>query len=160
MGRLTALCTVWLARPTRLLPPSLRSGQWMSEFGNPDWELTRYFVLFGSPENHASNLYTVGLKALKKNRAKIVAVRPVRIASGAIADEWIGIKPGTEGLFAASHSRALTNAKGRYPPYCSTYKCALACCSGCWRRRSWSVRTQRDWHSSGLRSEIGRRRSR
>src|SRR6185295_5764623 len=37
---------------------------------------------------------------LKARGAKIVAVNPVRTGYGAIADEWIGIRPGTDGLFA------------------------------------------------------------
>src|SRR5690606_15519119 len=36
----------------------------------------------------------------KARGAKIVAVNPVRTGYGAIADEWIGIRPGTDGLFA------------------------------------------------------------
>ncbi len=72
------------------------------EFGEPDWDLTRYFMLFGVAEDHASNPIKIGLGKLKKKGAKIVAVNPVRTGYGAIADEWIGIKPGTDGLFVAA----------------------------------------------------------
>ena len=72
------------------------------EFGDTDWDHTRYFMLFGVAEDHASNPIKIGLGKLKKRGVKIVAVNPVRTGYNAIADEWIGIKPGTDGLFAAA----------------------------------------------------------
>ncbi|MCF7221527.1 molybdopterin oxidoreductase family protein [Marilutibacter chinensis] len=70
------------------------------EFGEPDWEHTRYLMLWGVAEDHDSNPIKLGLGKVKANGAKIVAVNPVRSGYGAIADEWIGIRPGTDGLFA------------------------------------------------------------
>lgn len=70
------------------------------EFGEPDWEHTRYLMLWGVAEDHDSNPIKLGLGRLKARGAKIVAVNPVRSGYGAIADEWIGIRPGTDGLFA------------------------------------------------------------
>ena len=72
------------------------------EFGDPDWDHTRYFMLFGVAEDHASNPIKIGLGKLKNRGAKVVAVNPVRTGYNAIADEWIGIKPGTDGLFVAA----------------------------------------------------------
>ncbi|HEY4561301.1 MAG TPA: molybdopterin oxidoreductase family protein, partial [Lysobacter sp.] len=70
------------------------------EFGEPDWERTRYLMLWGVAEDHDSNPIKLGLGTLKARGAKIVSVNPVRTGYGAIADEWIGIRPGTDGLFA------------------------------------------------------------
>lgn len=70
------------------------------EFGEPDWEHARYLMLWGVAEDHDSNPIKLGLGKLKARGAKIVAVNPVRSGYGAIADEWIGIRPGTDGLFA------------------------------------------------------------
>jgi anaerobic selenocysteine-containing dehydrogenase len=70
------------------------------EFGEPDWEHSRYLMLWGVAEDHDSNPIKLGLGKLKERGAKIVAVNPVRTGYGAIADEWIGIRPGTDGLFA------------------------------------------------------------
>lgn len=70
------------------------------EFGEPDWEHSRYLMLWGVAEDHDSNPIKLGLGKLKARGAKIVAVNPVRTGYGAIADEWIGIRPGTDGLFA------------------------------------------------------------
>jgi anaerobic selenocysteine-containing dehydrogenase len=70
------------------------------EFGEPDWEHSNYLMLWGVAEDHDSNPIKLGLGRLKERGAKIVAVNPVRSGYGAIADEWIGIRPGTDGLFA------------------------------------------------------------
>ncbi len=68
------------------------------EFGEPDWERTKFFMMFGVAEDHDSNPIKIGLGKLKARGAKFVAVNPVRTGYQAIADEWIGITPGTDGL--------------------------------------------------------------
>lgn len=72
------------------------------EFGEPDWKHTKYFLLFGVAEDHASNPIKIGLGKLKERGVKIVSINPVRTGYSAIADEWIGIRPGTDGLFAGA----------------------------------------------------------
>jgi len=69
------------------------------EFGEPDWDHTKYLMLFGIAEDHDSNPIKIGLGKLKSRGAKVVAVNPCRTGYNAIADEWIGIRPGTDGLF-------------------------------------------------------------
>jgi anaerobic selenocysteine-containing dehydrogenase len=68
------------------------------EFGEPDWERTRYLLMFGCAEDHDSNPIKIGLGHLKARGAKFVSVNPVRTGYSAIADEWLGITPGTDGL--------------------------------------------------------------
>ena len=72
------------------------------EFGEPDWENTRYFMMFGVAEDHASNPLKIALGKLKQQGAKFVSVNPVRTGYSAIADEWVGIRPGTDGLFVGA----------------------------------------------------------
>lgn len=72
------------------------------EFGEPDWEHTKYFMMFGVAEDHASNPIKIELGKLKAKGVKFVAVNPIRTGYGAIADEWIGIAPGTDGLFVGA----------------------------------------------------------
>ncbi|MEM8586888.1 MAG: molybdopterin oxidoreductase family protein [Pseudomonadota bacterium] len=70
------------------------------EFGEPDWDRTKYFMLFGVAEDHDSNPIKMGLGRLKtRGDAKFVSINPARTGYSAIADEWIGIRPGTDGLF-------------------------------------------------------------
>ncbi|HSC12067.1 MAG TPA: molybdopterin-dependent oxidoreductase, partial [Rhodanobacteraceae bacterium] len=77
------------------------------EFGEPDWDQSKYLLMFGVAEDHDSNPIKLGLGKLKGRGAKIVAVNPVRTGYAAIADEWIGIRPGTDGLFVGALIREL-----------------------------------------------------
>jgi len=72
------------------------------EFGEPDWAHTKYFMLFGVAEDHASNPLKTNLGALKKRGVKFVSINPVKTGYSAIADEWVGLRPGTDGLFIAA----------------------------------------------------------
>lgn len=72
------------------------------EFGQPDWDRTKLFMLFGVAEDHDSNPIKMGLGKLKARGGKIIGVNPIRSGYNAIADEWIGITPGTDGLFILS----------------------------------------------------------
>ena len=72
------------------------------EFGEPDWQHTQLLLLWGVAEDHDSNPLKLGLGQIKSRGAKVIAINPVRTGYGAIADEWVGIKPGTDGLLAMS----------------------------------------------------------
>ena len=80
------------------------------EFGSPDWERTKMFMIFGVAEDHDSNPIKIGLGRLKERGAKIVGVNPVRTGYNAIADEWVGITPGTDGLFVLAMVHELLRA--------------------------------------------------
>ena len=80
------------------------------EFGEPDWEHTKYFMMFGVAEDHDSNPIKTGLGKLKTRGARFVSVNPVRTGYSAIADEWIGIRPGTDGLFVIALIHELLKA--------------------------------------------------
>ena len=80
------------------------------EFGSPDWERTKLFMIFGVAEDHDSNPIKMGLSRLKEREAKIIAVNPVRTGYNAIADEWVGITPGTDGLFVLALIHELMGA--------------------------------------------------
>ena len=80
------------------------------EFGEPDWELARFFLMFGVAEDHDSNPIKAGLAKLKANGAKFVSVNPVRTGYSAIADEWIGITPGSDGLLVLALVHELLRA--------------------------------------------------
>ena len=80
------------------------------EFGEPDWEHARYFLMFGVAEDHASNPIKIGLGKLKGRGAKFVSVNPVRTGYSAIADEWIGVRPGTDGMLVLALVHELLKA--------------------------------------------------
>jgi anaerobic selenocysteine-containing dehydrogenase len=81
------------------------------EFGEPDWKHTKYFLLFGVAEDHASNPIKTGLGKLKAKGAKFVSINPVKTGYSAIADEWVGLKPGTDGLFVGALIHELLGAQ-------------------------------------------------
>ena len=80
------------------------------EFGEPDWEHTRYFLLFGCAEDHDSNPIKGGLARIKARGAKFVSVNPVKTGYSAIADEWVGLRPGTDGIFVLALIHELLQA--------------------------------------------------
>ena len=80
------------------------------EFGQPDWDRTKLFMIFGVAEDHDSNPIKMGLGKLKKRGAKVIGVNPIRTGYNAIADEWVGITPGTDGLFILSLVHTLMKA--------------------------------------------------
>ena len=69
------------------------------EFGQPDWDRTKLFVLFGVAEDHDSNPIKIGIGKVKANGGRVVGVNPIRSGYNAVADDWYGITPGTDGLF-------------------------------------------------------------
>ena len=72
------------------------------EFGGPDLDRSKLFVMIGTAEDHHSNPMKVALSKFKRQGGKFIAINPVRSGYAAIADEWIPIKPGTDGaLFLA-----------------------------------------------------------
>ncbi len=72
------------------------------EFGGPDLEQAKLFVMIGTAEDHHSNPMKIALSKFKRNGGRFISINPVRTGYSAIADEWIPIKPGTDGaLFMA-----------------------------------------------------------
>ena len=91
------------------------------EFGEPDWEHARWFMLLGVAEDHDSNPIKLGLAKLKERGAKVVSVNPVRTGYSAIADEWIGITPGTDGLFVLALAHELLRSGKVDAEYLAAY---------------------------------------
>lgn len=82
------------------------------EFGEPDWHQTKYFMMFGVAEDHDSNPIKMGIGSIKKRSdTKYVSVNPVQSGYAAIADEWLGIRPGTDGLFVGALIAELLKAE-------------------------------------------------
>ena len=72
------------------------------EFGGPDLERAKLFVMIGTAEDHHSNPLKVAISKFKREGGRFISVNPVRTGYSAIADEWVPIRPGTDGaLFLA-----------------------------------------------------------
>ncbi|MGE3307084.1 MAG: molybdopterin oxidoreductase family protein [Rhizobiaceae bacterium] len=81
------------------------------EFGAPDWDRTKLFIMFGVAEDHDSNPIKIGISKVKKRGARFVSVNPVRTGYSAIADNWLGVRPGTDGLLILSLVHELLKAR-------------------------------------------------
>ena len=80
------------------------------EFGQPDWDRTKLLLLFGVAEDHDSNPIKIGLGRLKARGARVVGINPIRSGYNAVADDWIGITPGSDGLLILSLIHCLLQA--------------------------------------------------
>ncbi len=91
------------------------------EFGQPDWDHTKLFMLFGVAEDHDSNPIKMGIGKIKKRGARVIGVNPIRSGYNAVADDWVGITPGTDGLFILSLIHLLMKAGKIDLDYLSRY---------------------------------------
>ncbi len=75
------------------------------EFGGPDLDRAKLFVMLGTAEDHHSNPMKIAISKFKRGGGRFISINPVRTGYSAIADEWIPIKPGTDGalLMALLH---------------------------------------------------------
>jgi anaerobic selenocysteine-containing dehydrogenase len=75
------------------------------EFGGPDLDRAKLFVMIGTAEDHHSNPLKIAISKFKRNGGRFISVNPVRTGYSAIADEWVPIRPGTDGalLLAIVH---------------------------------------------------------
>ncbi len=80
------------------------------EFGQPDWDHTKLLILFGVAEDHDSNPLKIGIGQLKSRNVRVIGVNPIRTGYNAVADDWFGITPGTDGLFILSLIHCLLKA--------------------------------------------------
>jgi anaerobic selenocysteine-containing dehydrogenase len=72
------------------------------EFGGPDLEHAKLFIMIGTAEDHHSNPLKAEISKFKRNKGKFISLNPVRTGYSAVADEWLAIKTGTDGaLFMA-----------------------------------------------------------
>jgi anaerobic selenocysteine-containing dehydrogenase len=75
------------------------------EFGGPDLDRAKLFVMIGTAEDHHSNPLKIAISKFKRQGGRFISVNPVRTGYSAIADEWVPIRPGTDGalLLALCH---------------------------------------------------------
>lgn len=82
------------------------------EFGGPDLDHAKLFIMIGTAEDHHSNPMKIALSKFKRAGGRFISINPVRTGYSAIADEWIPIKPGTDGaLFMALMHQLIANQK-------------------------------------------------
>lgn len=85
---------------------------------SPDFHYGKYVMLMGSSKGALGNWAAV-TAALEMSRAhkrgmKLVVVDPVCSNAAAVADEWVPIRPGTDGALVLSMMNVLINELGLY----------------------------------------------
>jgi anaerobic selenocysteine-containing dehydrogenase len=80
------------------------------EFGGPDLDQAKLFVMIGTAEDHHSNPLKIAISKFKRAGGRFISINPIRTGYSAIADEWIPIRPGTDGalLLALTHELIAT----------------------------------------------------
>ncbi|MBK1699657.1 sulfite dehydrogenase subunit SoeA [Thiococcus pfennigii] len=75
------------------------------EFGGPDLDRAKLFVMIGTAEDHHSNPLKIAISQFKRRGGRFISINPIRTGYSAIADEWVPIRPGTDGalLLALIH---------------------------------------------------------
>lgn len=91
------------------------------EFGGPDLEAAKLLIMIGTAEDHHSNPLKKELSKFKRNKGRFISVNPIRTGYTAIADEWVAIKPGTDGAFLLALIHQLIKIDGFDKEYVTRY---------------------------------------
>ena len=83
------------------------------EFGGPDLDRAKLFIMIGTAEDHHSNPMKIAISKFKRSGGRFISINPVRTGYSAIADEWVPIKPGTDGALLLALINVLIE-KGLY----------------------------------------------
>jgi anaerobic selenocysteine-containing dehydrogenase len=77
------------------------------EFGGPDLDRAKLFVMIGTAEDHHSNPLKIAISKFKRGGGRFISINPVRTGYSAIADEWVPIRPGTDGALLLALCREI-----------------------------------------------------
>lgn len=87
-------------------------------FAEPDFDRCNYCILVGCQEGFMVNKNCIRsarrMADARERGMKLVVVDPVMSTAAAKADEWVPIRPGTDGAFALSFINVLLNELGIY----------------------------------------------
>jgi sulfite dehydrogenase (quinone) subunit SoeA len=79
------------------------------EFGGPDLDRAKLLIMLGTAEDHHSNPLKIAISKFKRRGGRFISINPVRTGYSAIADEWVPIKPGTDGALLLAIIREIVN---------------------------------------------------
>jgi anaerobic selenocysteine-containing dehydrogenase len=91
------------------------------EFGGPDLDSAKLFVMLGTAEDHGSNPLKIAISKFKRAGGRFVSVNPVRTGYSAIADEWVPIRPGTDAALLLALCRELVETGLYDREFCVEY---------------------------------------
>ncbi|MDQ5921941.1 MAG: sulfite dehydrogenase (quinone) subunit SoeA [Pseudomonadota bacterium] len=91
------------------------------EFGGPDLEQAKLLIMIGTAEDHHSNPLKKELSKFKRHGGRFISVNPIRTGYSAIADEWVAVKPGTDGALLMALIHQLIKIDGFDYEYITRY---------------------------------------
>jgi anaerobic selenocysteine-containing dehydrogenase len=91
------------------------------EFGGPDLDRAKLFVMMGTAEDHHSNPLKIAISKFKRRGGRFISVNPVRTGYSAIADEWVPIRPGTDGALILALTHEIINTGLYDRPFLARY---------------------------------------
>lgn len=91
---------------------------YLSFFREADYENTNYLILWGTQSGHIVDALPVSsakkLADARVRGARIVVIDPVATPAASLADEWVPIRPGTDGALALCFANLLLNEYSLY----------------------------------------------
>ncbi len=91
------------------------------EFGGPDLERAKLFVMIGTAEDHHSNPLKIAISKFKRRGGRFISINPVRTGYSAIADEWVPIRPGTDGALLLALAHEIIAERALRPRFLARY---------------------------------------
>jgi sulfite dehydrogenase (quinone) subunit SoeA len=91
------------------------------EFGGPDLDRAKLFVMIGTAEDHHSNPLKIAISKFKRRGGRFISINPVRTGYSAIADEWVPIRPGTDGALILALTHEIINTGLYDRPFLARY---------------------------------------
>lgn len=91
---------------------------YLSFFREVDYEHVNYLLLWGTQSGHIVDALPVSsakkLADARVRGAKVVVIDPVATPAASLSDEWVPIRPGTDGALALCFGNLLLNEYGLY----------------------------------------------
>src|SRR3970282_1599568 len=91
------------------------------EFGGPDLERAKLFIMIGTAEDHHSNPLKIAIAKFKRRGGRFISVNPVGSGYSAVAHEWVADAPRPDGAVLVALTHELI-AQGLYDrPFVARY---------------------------------------
>lgn len=81
------------------------------EMSSPDYKNSKYIIVWGRNDHNSKPRLFENILYAKEQGAKLIVIDPVKTELAQIADSWLQIKPGGDGLFAMAMMNVIIKEK-------------------------------------------------
>lgn len=81
------------------------------EMSSPDYKNSKYIIVWGRNDHNSKPRLFENILYAKERGAKLIVIDPVKTELAQIADSWLQIKPGGDGLFAMAMMNVIIKEK-------------------------------------------------